>query len=170
MASLRKVALVILVAGFLLSASSCASSKSSPGHRNDIAQSYNQTIKSGQGGSGQPDRTSQNRAQKSESMKGPYKPQQDNYQQNSGSQGGYNLDNGLGNAIGGVIIWFLNGLFGSRWFIHLKLLSHEKQLSDLHSLLAALLLPLLKKSDGMISPYMYLLIIRHVNNKEIIQI
>jgi len=109
---IRKVALGILLIGFILGASSCASSKTSTGHRNDIAQSYNQAIKSGQGSSGQPDRTSQNRVQKSEGMKGPYKPQQDNYQQNQGSQGGYNHDNGLGDAIFGAVIGLLIGLFG----------------------------------------------------------
>jgi hypothetical protein len=112
MTSLRKVTLAILVAGFLLSASSCATSKSGTGPRNDTVQSYNQSDRSGQGGSGQPNRESQNRVQKSEGMKGPYKPKQDNYQQNSGPQGGNNNDNGLGNAIFNVIIGLLIALFG----------------------------------------------------------
>ena len=114
MAPFRKVTLVILVTGFILSGSSCASSKSGTRRRNDTAQSYDQVSKSRQGGSGQPDRASQNREQKSDGIKGPSKPQKANYQKDSGSQGVNNHDNGLGNAIGGVIIGILNGLFGSR--------------------------------------------------------
>jgi hypothetical protein len=110
---IRKVSLGILLIGFILGASSCASSKTSAGHRNDIAQGYNQASKRGQGVSVQPDRSSQNRVQKSEGMKGPYKPQQDNYQQRDpGPGGGGGHVNGLGAAIAGVIFWILNGLSG----------------------------------------------------------
>ncbi len=113
MASFRKVALVILIAGFILTGSSCASSKSGTGRRSETSQSYNQASKSGQGGSAQPDRASQNWAQKNDGMKGPYKPQQSNNQQDPGSKGGNSHDNGLGNALGGVLFWFLNGLFSN---------------------------------------------------------
>jgi hypothetical protein len=112
MALFRKATLVVLAAGFLISASSCASTKSGTPRRNDTSQSFNQASKGGQGGSAQPDRTSQNRVQKSEGMKGPYKPQQESYQQNSRPQGENNHDNGLGNAIFSVIIGLIIALFG----------------------------------------------------------
>ena len=115
MAAFRKVSLGILLMVFILSASSCASSKASARRRMiESEQSYQMASNKGLSGTGRPDRAPQTRAQKRQTMKGPYKPKQDNYQQNSGPQGEHEHDNGLGDAIGGLINWILNGLFGSR--------------------------------------------------------
>jgi len=108
------VSLAILLIGFIVSASSCSTTKSGYQRRNDTAVNETKRNDSKSSDKAQSTREQGERAPQANKAanNSPYKSNQNDNK--AAPKGEHVHDNGLGNAIGGFITYILNGLSGNR--------------------------------------------------------